>query len=179
MIQEIINQVSIFGDSKSLKSILRKFKLNKGENICNFFPFPKDLIDKDDCHFIEKLRLYEKYKVTSRSEWVNNYWGNEDFSEILEFRELDHRVDITFISQFSDAKIILVNIQKKLPHLKLFGEFQKVNENIVERFETMSLNGEIFYQINDRGFCKYVNSTQLRVDELKNQNTNFHYNQAA
>jgi len=179
MIQEIKNQVTILGDRKSLEKIVRKYKLKRGETIFNFFPLPKDLIGKNECHFLEKLKLYEKYKITSRSEWVNTYWGSEDFSEILKFRKLDHRIDITFNSQFSDAKIILVNIQKKYPNLKLIGEFQKIDEEIFERFETMSKNGEILYQIENGGFCKYINSTQLRIDELKGQENKLYYSQAA
>ena len=179
MIQEIKNQVTILGDRKSLEKIVRKYKLNRGETIFNFFPLPKDLIDKDECHFLEKLKLFEKYKITSRSEWVNTYWGSEDFSEIIKFRKLDHRIDITFNSQFSDAKIILINIQKKYPHLKLIGEFQKIGENCFELFETISENGEIFYQIENRGFRKYISPIQLRIDEINDQFTNFNYSQAA
>jgi hypothetical protein len=179
MTQEIINQVTILGDNESLKNIVRKYKVNKGECICNFFPLPNEMTENDEGNFIDKLRLFEKYQVTSRVEWINTYWGSEDFYKISNFRKSDRCIEITFVSQYSDAKIILVNIQKKFPHLKLIGEFQKIDEELFERFETMSKNGEIFYQIENKGFRKYINPIQLRIDELMDQDTNYGCSQAA
>jgi hypothetical protein len=74
-----------------------------------------------------------------------------------------------FYSEFSDSKIILINIQKKYPKIYIKALFQLENGDLNERFETKMIKGEVFYKINNGEFCKYVCSTKLRIEELEDK----------
>jgi hypothetical protein len=163
----VLNKIFFIGEGNLLKKLLRII-VSENPNITNLLPIPKDLPKEKENTLSEKLKFFKSYKVSNYSEWITTYWGNEAFGDITLINEEDNKISFNFYSELSDAKIILINIQKKYPKLKVNAEFQFGREYLNERFETKMINGEVYYRINDDKYHKYSNHIQLRIDEILN-----------
>lgn len=160
----VLNKIFFIGERNLLKKLLRII-VSENPNITNLLPIPKDLLKEKENTLSEKLKFFKSYKVSNYSEWITTYWGNEEFGDITLINEEDNKFSFNFYSELSDAKIILINIHKKYPKLKVNAEFHFVGEYLIERFETKMINGEVFYRINEGDYRKYICSLQLRIDE--------------
>ena len=163
----VLNKIFFIGEGNLLKKLLRLI-VTENPNITNLLPIPKDLLKGKESTFSEKLKYFKLYEVSNYSDWIATYWGNEEYSDISLIDEEDNKISFNFYSEFSDAKIILINIQKKYPKLKVSAEFQFVGEYLIERFETKMINGEVYYRINNDKYHKYSNHLQLRIDGILN-----------
>jgi len=168
----VLNQITFIGEEKLLIKVIKIMVSSNNSNISNLLPIPNDLQKNKILNFSEKLKNYNKYKVTTYSDWINTFWGNEEFRDIILFNTQDKHMTFNFYSEFSDSKIILINIQKKYPKLHIKALFQLENGDLNERFETKMINGEVFYRINNGEFCKYICSIKLRIDELEEKYEN-------
>ena len=175
----VVNHVSFIGEEKLLNKVIKLMMSENSSNISNLLPLPKDLNKNRMYSFPEKLKNYNKYKVSTYSDWINTYWGNEEFGDITLINAENKKITFNFSSEFSDSKIILINIQKKFPKLKVNAVFQTEDESLIEQFETIMINGEVFYKINNGLYCKYISSIQLRLNEIKNEHDNFGYSNVA
>ena len=171
----VLNQISFIGEEDLLNKVIKLMMSENSSNISNLLPLPKDLNKNRVYSFPEKLKNYNKYKVSTYLDWINTYWGNEEFGDIKLINAENKK--ITF--NFSYSKIILINIQKKYPKLKVKAVFLTEDEFLNERFETKMIKGEVFYTINNGVYCKYISSIQLRINEIKNDCENFGYSNVA
>ena len=175
----VLNHVSFIGEEKLLNKVIKLMMSENSSNISNLLPLPKDLNKNRMYSFPEKLKNYNKYKVSTYLDWINTYWGNEEFGDITLINAENKKITFNFSSEFSDSKIILINIQKKYPKLKVKAVFLTEDEFLNERFETKMIKGEVFYTINNGVYCKYISSIQLRINEIKNDCENFGYSNVA
>ena len=175
----VVNHVSFIGEEKLLNKVIKLMMSENSSNISNLLPLPKDINKNRMYSFPEKLKNYNKYKVSTYLDWINTYWGNEEFGDITLINAENKKITFNFSSEFSDSKIILINIQKKYPKLKVKAVFLTEDEFLNERFETKMIKGEVFYTINNGVYCKYISSIQLRINEIKNDCENFGYSNVA
>ena len=175
----VLNQISFIGEEDLLNKVIKLMMSEISSNISNLIPLPKDLNKNRVYSFPEKLKNYNKYKVSTYLDWINTYWGNEEFGDITLINAENKKITFNFSSEFSDSKIILINIQKKYPKLKVKAVFQTEDESLIEQFEIIMINGEVFYTINNGVYCKYISSIQLRINEIKNDCENFGYSNVA
>ena len=175
----VLNQISFIGEEDLLNKVIKLMMSENSSNISNLLPLPKDLNKNRVYSFPEKLKNYNKYKVSTYLDWINTYWGNEEFGDITLINAENKKITFNFSSEFSDSKIILINIQKKFPKLKVNAVFQTEDESLIEQFETIMINGEVFYKINNGVYYKYISSIQLRINEIKNECENFGYSNVA
>ena len=175
----VVNHVSFIGEEKLLNKVIKLMMSENSSNISNLLPIPKDIHKNRIYNFSDKLKNYNKYKVSTYSDWINTYWGNEEFGDITLINAENKKITFNFSSEFSDSKIILINIQKKYPKLKVKAVFLTEDEFLNERFETKMIKGEVFYTINNGVYCKYISSIQLRINEIKNDCENFGYSNVA
>jgi len=175
----VLNQISFIGEEDLLNKVIKLMMSENSSNISNLIPLPKDLNKNRVYSFPEKLKNYNKYKVSTYLDWINTYWGNEEFGDITLINAEVNKITFNFYSEFPDSKIILINIQKKYPKLKVKAVFQTEDGLLNERFETKMIKEEVFYTINNGVYCKYNSSTQLRINEIKNECENFGYSNVA
>lgn len=175
----VLNHVSFIGDEKLLNKLMKLMMSENNSNISNLLPLPKDLNKNRVYSFSEKLKNYNRYKVPTYSDWINTYWGNDEFGDILLINTEVNKITFNFYSEFPDSKIILINIQKKYPKLKVKAVFLTEDGFLNERFETIMIKGEVFYKINNGVYCKYISSLLLRIYEIKNDCENFGYSNVA
>ena len=175
----VVNHVSFIGEEKLLNKVIKLMMSENSSNISNLLPLPKDINKNRMYSFPEKLKNYNKYKVSTYLDWINTYWGNEEFGDITLINAENKKITFNFSSEFSDSKIILINIQKKYPKLKVKAVFLTEDEFLNERFETKMIKGEVFYTINNGVYCKYISSIQLIINEIKNDCENFGYSNVA
>jgi hypothetical protein len=163
----ILNQITFIGEEKLLNKVIKLLVSANNSNISNLLPIPKELQKNKVFNFSEKLKNYNKYKVSTYSDWINTFWGNENFGDIILINAEKKKMTFNFYSEFCDSKIILINIQKKYPKLNVKALFQLEDGAWYEHFESRMIKGEVFYRINNGELCKYSCSTKLRIDELE------------
>lgn len=171
----VLNEIVIKGNKKSINSIISKLKINElaSSNIKSLFPIPKEIQELETVSEIDiatQIKLYNKYKVYSYQEWIEQYWGTDEYNSIEKIEISENEIKFSFYSEYSDSKLILLNIQKDNPNLIIYSSFTFYSTNIMEQFNTFSINEEIYYSINNGEKIKFHNYIDLILKEIEDRN---------
>jgi len=170
----VLNEIVIKGNKKSINSIISKFKINElaSSNIKSLFPIPIEIQELETISEIDiatQINLYKKYSVYSYQEWIEHYWGTDEYNNIEKIEISENEVKFSFYSEYSDSKLILLSIQKDNPDLIIYSYFTFNSTNIMEQFNTFSINEEIYYSINNGEKIKFHNYIDLILKEIEDR----------
>lgn len=173
----VLNEIVLKGDKKSINSIISKLKISEltNSNIKNLFPIPRDIQEIENLGVIDiatKINLYKNYNVYSHQEWIERYWGTDDFNNIEKIEFTENELKFSFYSEYSDSKLILLHIQRNNPKLKTHSVFTFYSNHSIVQFDSLFIDGGVYYSINNSEKVKFENHIDLLIREI-DANNNF------
>lgn len=177
----VLNEIVIKGNTKSINSIISKLKINElaSSNIKSLFPIPKEIQELETVSEIDiatQIKLYNKYKVYSYQEWIEQYWGTDEFNNIEKIEISENEIKFSFYSEYTDSKLILINIQRRNPKININSVFTFLSNDSLEQFDTLFNDEEVHYSINNEEWIKFKNHIEFIVRKIEVDNN---FNQLA
>jgi hypothetical protein len=122
-------------------------------------------------------RLFKKYNISNYHDWINTFWGVDDFFNPLITNYIINNLEIKFETNWTNSKIFIVTLQMKYPEIKIFSQFD-YSDGSYEIFNTTNNGSVIYFQSNNNEWKKYTNSMELRRTEF-NENNRIYYKNIA